>query len=48
LGSYTFVQRMKQVGIEVERRRLDEFVAFAQQERDRWAKVIASLKLQIE
>jgi tripartite-type tricarboxylate transporter receptor subunit TctC len=48
LGSYAFVERMKQVGIEVERRRLDEFVAFAQQERGRWAKVIASLKLQIE
>jgi tripartite-type tricarboxylate transporter receptor subunit TctC len=45
---YTFVERMKQVGIEVEHRCLDEFVAFAQQERDRWAKVIASLKLQIE
>ena len=48
LVSYAFVERMKQVGIEVERRRLDEFVDFAQQERDRWAKVIASLKLQIE
>jgi len=48
LGSYTFVERMKQVGIEVERRRLDEFVAFAQHERGRWAKIIASLKLQIE
>jgi len=46
--SYAFVERMKQVGIEVERRRLDEFVDFAQQERDRWAKVIASLKRQIE
>ena len=41
LVSYAFVERMKQVGIEVERRRLDEFVDFAQQERDRWAKVIA-------
>ena len=48
LVSYAFVERMKQVGIEVERRRLDEFVDFAQQERDRWAKVIASLKRQIE
>jgi tripartite-type tricarboxylate transporter receptor subunit TctC len=48
LTSNAFVERMKQVGIEVERRRLDEFVDFAQQERDRWAKVIASLKLQIE
>jgi tripartite-type tricarboxylate transporter receptor subunit TctC len=48
LGSYAFVERMKQAGIEVERRRLDEFVAFAQQERGRWAKLIESLKLQIE
>jgi tripartite-type tricarboxylate transporter receptor subunit TctC len=48
LVSYAFVERMKQVGIEVERRPLDEFVDFAQQERERWAKVIASLKLQIE
>ena len=48
LGSYASVERMKQVGIEVERKRLDEFVAFAQQERFRWAKLIESLKLQIE
>jgi hypothetical protein len=39
---------MKQVGVEVERKRLDEFVAFTQQERRRWAKLIESLKLQIE
>jgi len=48
LGSYAFVERMKQAGIEVERKRLDEFVAFAQQERGRWARLIESLKLQIE
>jgi tripartite-type tricarboxylate transporter receptor subunit TctC len=48
LGSSTFVERMKQVGIEVERMRLDEFAAFSQQERLRWAKLIESLKLQIE
>jgi tripartite-type tricarboxylate transporter receptor subunit TctC len=48
LGSSAFVQRMKQVGIEVERMRLDEFAAFSQQERLRWAKLIESLKLQIE
>ena len=48
LTSYAFVERMKQVGIEVERRRLDEFLAFAQQERARWAKLIQSLKLQLE
>ena len=48
LGSSAFVERMKQVGIEVERTRLDEFAAFSQQERLRWAKLIESLKLQIE
>ncbi len=48
LGSYAFVERMKQEGIEVERKRIDEFVAFAQQERGRWAKLIETLKLQIE
>jgi tripartite-type tricarboxylate transporter receptor subunit TctC len=48
LASHGFIERMKQVGIEVERKRLDEFLAFAQQERARWAKLIESLKLQIE
>jgi tripartite-type tricarboxylate transporter receptor subunit TctC len=48
LGSDAFVERMKQVGIEVEHRRLGEFIDFGQQERGRWAKVITSLKLQIE
>lgn len=48
LGSSTFVERMKQVGIEVERMRLDEFAAFSQQERLRWAKLIESLKLKTE
>jgi tripartite-type tricarboxylate transporter receptor subunit TctC len=48
LGSDGFVERMKQVGIEIERMRLSEFIAFAQQERLRWGKVITALKLQIE
>jgi tripartite-type tricarboxylate transporter receptor subunit TctC len=48
LASRAFVERMKQVGIDVERMRLDEFVAFTQRERLRWAKLIESLKLQIE
>ena len=48
LGSDAFIERMKQVGVEVERKRLNDFVTFAQQERRRWAKLIASLKLQIE
>ena len=48
LASYAFVERMKQLGIEVERGGLDEFLAFAQQERARWAKLIQSLKLQLE
>jgi len=48
LASQVFVERMKQVGIEVERMRRDAFDAFVQQERIRWANLIASLKLQIE
>ncbi len=48
LADHAFVERMKQVGIEVERMRLDAFVRFARQERLRWAKLIESLKLQIE
>jgi tripartite-type tricarboxylate transporter receptor subunit TctC len=48
LASDSFVERMKQVGIEIERVRLDEFVRFAQRERLRWAKLIEQLKLQIE
>ena len=48
LGSDAFIERMKQVGVEGERKRLDDFVTFAQQERRRWAKLIESLKLQIE
>jgi hypothetical protein len=39
---------MQEVGIEIERRRPDEFAAFTQQERGRWARLIESLKLQIE
>jgi len=48
LASTGFVERMKQVGVDVERMRLIEFAVFAQQERLRWAKLIESLKLQIE
>ena len=48
LGSSAFVERMKQIGIEVDRMPLDAFVGFAQQERVRWAKLIERLKLQIE
>jgi tripartite-type tricarboxylate transporter receptor subunit TctC len=48
LVSSAFVERMKQVGIEINRVRSDEFAAFAQQERSRWAKLIGSLDLKIE
>src|SRR5690242_1004473 len=37
LTSDAFVARMKQVGIEVERMRVDQFAMFTQQERRRWA-----------
>src|SRR5438477_9488301 len=48
LASRDFAERMRQVGIQIQRMRLDAFDAFAQQERLRWAKLIESLKLQIE
>jgi tripartite-type tricarboxylate transporter receptor subunit TctC len=48
LASRDFAERMRQVGIQIQRMRLDEFEAFAQQERLHWAKLIESLKLQIE
>jgi len=48
LASETFVQRMKQVGIEVERMSADDFASFTQQERRRWRSLIESLTLQIE
>jgi tripartite-type tricarboxylate transporter receptor subunit TctC len=48
LASSAFAERMKQVGIEVNRMRPDEFAAFTQQERTRWAKLIGSLDLKIE
>jgi tripartite-type tricarboxylate transporter receptor subunit TctC len=48
LASSAFVERMKQVGIEINRMRSDQFATFAQQERNRWAKLIQSLDLKIE
>jgi tripartite-type tricarboxylate transporter receptor subunit TctC len=48
LASRDFAERMRQVGIQIQRLRLEEFLVFAQQERLRWAKLIESLKLQIE
>jgi tripartite-type tricarboxylate transporter receptor subunit TctC len=39
---------MKDVGIEVHHMRADEFAAFVEQERNRWAKVIQTLNLKIE
>ncbi len=48
LASSTFAERMKQVGIEIERMPADKFASFTQQERRRWAGLIQSLKLQIE
>ena len=43
-----FVGQMKDVGIEVPHMRADEFAAFVEQERNRWAKVIQTLNLKIE
>jgi tripartite-type tricarboxylate transporter receptor subunit TctC len=48
LASAAFLERMKQVGVDVERMRLDQFESFVQRERSRWAKLIRSLDLTIE
>jgi tripartite-type tricarboxylate transporter receptor subunit TctC len=47
-ASGSFVGQMKDVGIEVPHMRADEFAAFVEQERNRWAKVIQTLNLKIE
>jgi tripartite-type tricarboxylate transporter receptor subunit TctC len=47
-ASGSFVGQMKDVGIEVHHMRADEFAAFVEQERNRWAKVIQTLNLKIE
>ena len=47
-ASADFAARMKQVGIEIRGMRPEEFAAFTQQERSRWAKVIASLGLSLQ
>jgi tripartite-type tricarboxylate transporter receptor subunit TctC len=43
-----FKARMKQVGIEIRGMQPEEFAAFTQEERSRWAKVIASLGLRLQ
>src|SRR5215218_2495281 len=48
LHSASFVDRMKQVGVEIRPIKGGEFEAFTQQERARWAKTIAELKIRIE
>lgn len=48
MASADFIARMKQVGIEIRGMRPEEFAAFIQQERSRWAKVIASLGLGLQ
>jgi tripartite-type tricarboxylate transporter receptor subunit TctC len=48
LASSGFMARMKQVGIGINRMHPDEFAAFAERERSRWAKLIQSLDLKIE
>jgi tripartite-type tricarboxylate transporter receptor subunit TctC len=48
LNSATFVDRMKQIGVEISILGADEFEAFTRHERARWAKTIAELKLEID
>jgi tripartite-type tricarboxylate transporter receptor subunit TctC len=47
MASTDFIARMKQVGIEIHGMRPEEFAAFTEEERSRWAKVIASLGLRL-
>jgi tripartite-type tricarboxylate transporter receptor subunit TctC len=48
MTSAAFVERMKQVGIEIRAMGADEFETFTRQERERWAKTIAELKVKIQ
>lgn len=48
LNSASFVDRMKQVGVEIRVLGVEEFEAFTREERVRWAKTIAELKLEID
>jgi tripartite-type tricarboxylate transporter receptor subunit TctC len=48
MASADFKARMKQVGIEIRGMQSEEFAAFTQEERSRWAKVIASLGLRLQ
>jgi tripartite-type tricarboxylate transporter receptor subunit TctC len=47
MASAAFVAGMKQVGIEIRGMGPEEFAAFTQEERSRWAKVIVSLGLRL-
>jgi tripartite-type tricarboxylate transporter receptor subunit TctC len=48
MASADFIARMKQVGIEIHGVRPEEFAAFTEAERSRWAKVIANLGLRLQ
>ncbi|MGB8629616.1 MAG: tripartite tricarboxylate transporter substrate-binding protein [Xanthobacteraceae bacterium] len=48
MTSADFIARMKQVGIEIHGMRREEFAAFTEAERRRWANVIASLGLRLQ
>jgi tripartite-type tricarboxylate transporter receptor subunit TctC len=48
LNSQAFIERMKQVGIEIHAMSTDEFEKFMREERARWAEVAQKLKLKID
>jgi tripartite-type tricarboxylate transporter receptor subunit TctC len=48
LESQTFIERMRQVGIEIRAMAPDEFDEFMREERARWGKVVGSLNLKID
>jgi tripartite-type tricarboxylate transporter receptor subunit TctC len=48
LNSQGFIERMKQVGIEIHAMSADEFERFMREERSRWSQVVQTLKVKID
>jgi tripartite-type tricarboxylate transporter receptor subunit TctC len=48
LQNETFIERKKQVGIEIHGLAPEEFETFMREERARWGQVVQSLKLKID
>jgi tripartite-type tricarboxylate transporter receptor subunit TctC len=48
LNSQAFIERMKQVGIEIHAMSTDEFANFMREERQRWGGVVQTLQVKID